>query len=63
LGRPGDVDVHPVEFAVAVGVEVGLDPELLTDPGIGVRELGNDLGLAVHEDRADVRSRRLDGTR
>ena len=52
IGLPGarHVDVHPVGSAVPIGVEFGLDPEFVADPGGGVRELGDDLRLPVLDD-------------
>ena len=52
LGRGGasHVDVYPVGSAVAVGIETGLDPEFVANPGGRVRELGHDLRLPVLED-------------
>ena len=49
-----NVDVHAVGPAVAVGVELGLDPEVVADPGGRVGERGDDLGLAVLDDGAGL---------
>ena len=49
-GGTGHVDMHPVGSAVAVGVEVGLDPEFVPHPGGRIRELRDDLRLPVLED-------------
>jgi hypothetical protein len=43
--------VHAIGLAVAVRVELGLDPEIMADPARRVRKRGDDLGLAVAEDR------------
>src|SRR5690606_31779994 len=59
LPRPDDGHVHAVAPAVAVRVELRLDPELLADPGGGIGERGNDLRLPVDEDRARRRRRLL----
>jgi hypothetical protein len=46
--------VHAIELAVAVGVELGLHPQLLTDPLARVGELRYDLRLPVDEDGSDL---------
>ena len=50
LAGAGDGDVYAVGPAVAVGVELGLDPEVVPDPGGRIGERGDDLGLAVFDD-------------
>ena len=54
LGLARDVDVDAVGPAVAVGVEFGLDPQVVADPGGGVGEGGDDPGLAVLDDGAGL---------
>ena len=54
LRLAGDVDVHAVGPSVAVGVELGLDPEVVADPGGRIGEGGDDLGLAVLDDGAGL---------
>jgi hypothetical protein len=44
--------VHAIAAAVAVGVEVRFDPEILANPLRGIGESRNDLRHAVHEDRS-----------
>ena len=51
LVRAGLPHVHAVGLAVPVGVELGLDPEVVLDPPGGVLKGLDDLGLAVLEDR------------
>ena len=51
LARPRDIDMHAVARAVAVGVELGLDPEHLADPQPRVGERLDHLRLAVDECR------------
>ena len=43
--------MHPVALAVAIGIELGLDPEGLADPLRRVGEAGHHLGLTADEDR------------
>lgn len=40
-------DVYSIQFAVGVGVELGLDPEVVAYPHVGVFESLDDLGLSV----------------
>ena len=50
LRRTRHVHMHAVGPAVPVGVELGLDPEFVADPGGGVGEPGHHLGLSVLDD-------------
>ena len=46
-----DVDEHAIALAVAVGVELGLDPQRLPDPLRLILERGHDLRLAIDKHR------------
>ena len=50
LRGPGDIHMHPVRTAVAVGVELGLYPEVVANPLGRVGEGGHDLRLALLDD-------------
>ncbi len=62
LALPGDIHVDPVALAVAIRIELGLDPQVLADPLGTIGKRGNDLGLAVDEQRTGVLAARVAAT-
>ncbi len=44
-----DADMHPIQFFVAIGIEFGFNPKVMTNPVFCIFESFNDLSLTVFE--------------
>ena len=44
--------MHTIETPVPIGVELGLDPKVMSDPTLSIGEGGHHLSLAIEKDRA-----------
>ena len=53
LNRSRYIDMHPVHFSIAIGIELRLYPQVMTNPTIGILECVYDLRFTVLDDRAN----------
>jgi len=42
--------VHPIELAIAVQIELGFDPKIVTDPVVRIFQFFDDLRFAILDD-------------
>ena len=51
LALSRDIDMHAVQFSIAIGIEGRFDPQIVLDPLLRILEFFDHLGLAIDEQR------------